>query len=217
MHNNMITVDGQKMGKSLNNFITLNEFFSGEHKALDRPYTPMTIRFFMLQAHYRSTLDFSNDALKAAEKGMNKLFETYNLLDKLKASDTSSTDVRKYEQLCFDALNDDFNTPIVLAHLFDLSKTINLVNSGNETFTEEDITFAKNLMENLLFGILGLRDDREKDDSQLVEYLMKTILAIRQRAKENKDYATADKIREDLEKLNIRLKDSKDGTEWSFI
>ncbi len=217
MHNNMITVDGQKMGKSLNNFITLNEFFSGEHKALDRPYTPMTIRFFMLQAHYRSTLDFSNDALKAAEKGMNKLFETYNLLDKLKASDTSSTDVRKYEQLCFDALNDDFNTPIVLAHLFDLSKTINLVNSGNETFTEEDIAFAKNLMENLLFGILGLRDDREKDDSQLVEYLMKTILAIRQRAKENKDYATADKIREDLEKLNIRLKDSKDGTEWSFI
>ncbi len=217
MHNNMITVDGQKMGKSLNNFITLNEFFSGEHEALDRPYAPMTIRFFMLQAHYRSTLDFSNDALKAAEKGMNKLFESYNLLDKLKVSGTSSTDVRKYEQLCFDALNDDFNTPIVLAHLFDLSKVINQVNSEKETLTKEDIDFVKNLMGTLLFNILGLRDDREKDDSQLVEYLMKTILDIRQQAKENKDYATADKIREELEKLNIRLKDSKEGTGWTFI
>ncbi|RLD35179.1 MAG: hypothetical protein DRI72_01085 [Bacteroidetes bacterium] len=217
MHNNMITIDGQKMGKSLNNFITLNEFFSGEHEALDRPYGPMIIRFFMLQAHYRSTLDFSNDALKAAEKGMNKLFESYNLLDKLKVSGTSSTDVRKYEQLCFDALNDDFNTPIVLAHLFDLSKVINQVNSEKETLTKEDVDFVKNLMGTLLFNILGLRDDREKDDSQLVEYLMKTILDIRQQAKENKDYATADKIREELEKLNIRLKDSKEGTGWTFI
>jgi cysteinyl-tRNA synthetase len=217
MHNNMITIDGQKMGKSLNNFITLNEFFSGEHEALDRPYGPMIIRFFMLQAHYRSTLDFSNDALKAAEKGMNKLFETYNTLDKLKASGTSSTDVRKYEQLCFDALNDDFNTPIMLAHLFDLSKTINLVNTGNETLTQEDIDFVKNLMGVILLQILGLRDDREKDDSKLVDYLMQTIIDIRLQAKKNKDYATADKIREDLEKLNIKLKDTKDGTEWSFV
>ncbi len=217
MHNNMITVNGQKMGKSLNNFITLNEFFSGDHDSLDQPYSPMTIRFFMLQAHYRSTLDFSNDALKAAEKGMNKLFETYNILDKLKASDTSSVDVRKYEQLCFEALNDDFNTPIVLAHLFDLSKTVNLVNSGNATLTKEDIAFVKDLLGTLLFQILGLRDDREKDDSRLVEYLMQTIIDIRLQAKKNKDYATADKIREDLEKLNIRLKDTKDGTEWSFV
>ncbi len=217
MHNNMITIDGQKMGKSLNNFITLNEFFSGEHEALDRPYGPMIIRFFMLQAHYRSTLDFSNDALKAAEKGMNKLFETYNTLDKLKASGTSSTDVRKYEQLCFDALNDDFNTPIMLAHLFDLSKTINMVNTGNETLTQEDIDFVKNLMGVILLQILGLRDDREKDDSKLVDYLMQTIIDIRLQAKKNKDYATADKIREDLEKLNIKLKDTKDGTEWSFV
>ena len=217
MHNNMITIDGQKMGKSLNNFITLNEFFSGEHEALDRPYGPMIIRFFMLQAHYRSTLDFSNDALKAAEKGMNKLFETYNTLDKLKASGTSSTDVGKYEQLCFDALNDDFNTPIMLAHLFDLSKTINLVNTGNETLTQEDIDFVKKLMGVILLQILGLRDDREKDDSKLVDYLMQTIIDIRLQAKKNKDYATADKIREDLEKLNIKLKDTKDGTEWSFV
>jgi cysteinyl-tRNA synthetase len=217
MHNNMITIEGQKMGKSLNNFITLNEFFSGEHEALDRPYGPMVIRFFMLQAHYRSTLDFSNDALKAAEKGMNKLFETYNTLDKLKASDTSSMDVRKYGQLCFDALNDDFNTPIVLAHLFDLSKTINLVNSGSQMLMAEDIAFVKELLGTLLFHVLGLRDEREKDDSQLVEYLMQTIIGLRLQAKKNKDYAMADKIREDLEKLNIRLKDTKDGTEWSFV
>ncbi|MEE4259497.1 MAG: cysteine--tRNA ligase [Bacteroidales bacterium] len=215
MHNNLITTSGQKMGKSLNNFITLDDFFSGNNEALDRSYSPMVIRFFMLQAHYRSTLDFSNEALQAAEKGMNKLLEAYKLLDQIQAS-TSSVDIKKYHGLCFDAMNDDFNTPIALAHLFDLSRIINQVNDGKEGFSKEDIAIAKKLFDTLLFSIFGLRDEKGKDDSHLIDYLMETILDIRKKAKENKDYATADKIREELEKLNIQIKDSKEGSNWSF-
>jgi len=215
MHNNMITIEGQKMGKSLNNFITLNEFFSGDHEALDQAYNPMVIRFFMLQAHYRSTLDFSNEALQAAEKGMNKLIEAYKLLDQIQAS-TSSVDIIKFHDLCYDALNDDFNTPIALAHLFDLARIVNQVNDGKESFSEENIAIAKRLFETLLFSVFGLRDEKGKNDSHLIDYLMDTILDIRKQAKENKDYATADKIREELEKLNIQIKDSKEGSNWSF-
>lgn len=215
MHNNMITIDGQKMGKSLNNFITLNEFFSGDNPSLDRAYDPMVIRFFMLQAHYRSTLDFSNEALQAAEKGMNKLFEAYKLLDQIQAS-TSSVDVKKYQELCYNALNDDFNTPIALAHLFDLARIINQVNDGKESLSAEEIAFAKKLLETVLFEIFGLRADKGKDDGHLIDYLMDTILDIRKQSKENKDYATADKIRQELEKLNIQIKDSKEGSSWTF-
>jgi cysteinyl-tRNA synthetase len=211
----MITIEGQKMGKSLNNFITLNEFFSGNHEALDQAYDPMVIRFFMLQAHYRSTLDFSNEALQAAEKGMNKLFEAYKLLDQIQES-SSSVDIKKYNDLCVDALNDDFNTPIALAHLFDLSRIINQVNDGKQSFAKEDIAIAKKLFETLLFSVFGLRDEKVKDDSHLIDYLMDTILDIRKQAKLNKDFATADKIREELEKLNIQIKDSKEGSNWSF-
>ena len=175
----------------------------------------MTIRFFMLQAHYRSTLDFSNEALQAAEKGMNRLFDTFKLLDNIKP-DESSVDIRKYHDLCFDALNDDFNTPIALAHLFDLSRVINQVNDGKESLSKDDISFAKDLFESGLFKILGLRDEKGKDDSKLVEHLMETMLTIRQQAKNNKDYAASDKIREELEKLNIQIKDTKEGTNWSF-
>jgi cysteinyl-tRNA synthetase len=213
MHNNMITIDGQKMGKSLNNSITLNEFFSGDHEALEHAYSPMVIRFFMLQAHYRSTLDFSNEALKAAEKGMSKLFEAYNLLDRIKPS-VSSVDIKKYHDLCYDALNDDFNTPIALAHLFDMVKMINQVNDGKESFSDADISFAKNLLETILFQVFGLKDENVKDDSRLIDELMGTILNIRKQAKQNKDYATADRIREELGKLNIQIKDGKEGSSW---
>lgn len=218
MHNNMVTINGQKMGKSLNNFITLNEFFSGEHEALDKAYSPMTIRFFMLQAHYRSTIDFSNEALLAAEKGLNKLFETYRLIDTLPVSPKSSVDVRKFDQLCTEALYDDFNTPIVLAHLFDLSRIINQVNDGKEQLSAEDIAFTKSLMNNLIFDLLGLRMEEEttQSDSQLVKHLMDTILEFRKKAKESKDYAAADEIRDKLAALNIQIKDTKDGAKWGF-
>jgi len=216
MHNNMITVEGQKMGKSLNNFITLEEFFTGKHEKLSRAYSPMTIRFFILQAHYRSTVDFSNEALQAAEKGMKKLFETVKLIDSVSPSKESSVDIRSYEERCTEAMDDDFNTPIVLAHLFDLSKIINQVNDGKASLTAEDLAFAKSLYQNWLNNLLGLRDEKDEDDSQLVDYLMGTILELRAAAKINKDYATADKIRDELAKLNIQIKDTKEGAKWGF-
>jgi len=216
MHNNMITVDGQKMGKSLNNFITLDEFFSGNHSALDQAYTPMTIRFFLLQAHYRSTLDFSNDALKAAEKGMNKLFAAYNLLDKLETSEKSTIDLSKQRDLCYNAINDDFNSPILIAQLFDLVKIINQVNDKKEGLAKDDIAFIKQIFDDFLIEVLGMKQEQSNDDSQLVDELMQTILELRQNAKVNKDWGTADKIREELSKINIQVKDTKDGAEWSF-
>lgn len=216
MHNNMITVDGQKMGKSLNNSITLDEFFNGNHSALDQAYTPMTIRFFILQAHYRSTLDFSNEALKAAEKGMNKLFAAYNILEKLEASEKSTIDVNKHRDLCYDAINDDFNSPILIAQLFDLVKIINNVNDKKEKLTAEDIAFVKQIFDDFLIEILGMSQEKTSDDSKLVDDLMQTILEIRQNAKVNKEWGTADKIRDELDKINIQVKDTKDGAEWSF-
>ena len=216
MHNNLITINGQKMGKSLNNFITLDEFFTGEHAELDQAYSPMAIRFFMLQAHYRSTLDFSNEALKAAEKGMNKLFETYRLFEKLKPSESSTTDVAVFESRCKKAMNDDFNTPITLSHLFDLSKLINQVNDGKQTLTSADINKAKGIFDTYLFDILGMRDEEIKDDSHIVDGLMQTILNIRQEAKVRKDYKTADQIRNELEKLNIQIKDTREGASWEI-
>ncbi|MBN2638704.1 MAG: cysteine--tRNA ligase [Bacteroidales bacterium] len=216
MHNNMITINGQKMGKSLNNFITLDEFFTGDHSALDRAYPPMVIRFFILQAHYRSTLDFSTDALQAAEKGMSKLFDAWHLLDNLKASDVSSVDVKAVERLCDEALNDDLNTPVAIAHLFDLARMINLVNDGKEKLSAEDIDYTKKFFGTYLFDILGLKDDQQQDNSQLIDYLMETLLQMRQDAKNNKDYATADRIRNELAKLNIQIKDTKEGSTWKF-
>lgn len=216
MHNNMITINGQKMGKSLNNFITLDEFFSGSHKALDRAYNPMTIRFFILQAHYRSTLDFSTDALKAAEKGMHKLFDAFYLLDELKPSASSSVDIKAIEAKCYEAMSDDFSTPIVIAHLFDLAHTLNHVNSGTESLTKADIDYTRTFFSTFLFDLLGLKDEKEKDDSQLIDYLMKTLLGIRQEAKNKKDYATSDLIRNELAKMDIQIKDTKEGAKWSF-
>ena len=217
MHNNMITVNGQKMGKSLNNFITLDEFFSGKHESLDRAYGPMIIRFFILQAHYRSTLDFSNEALVAAEKGFNRLLNAWHLLGDLKASSESSFDVRQFETKCYEAMNDDLNTPIVIAHLFDVAKLINQVNDGKEKLTQDDIDFLKSFLNTFIFELLGLRDEKASDgNDQVIGYLMETILSIRQGAKQNKDFATADKIRDDLTKLGIVIKDTKDGAKWSL-
>ena len=216
MHNNMITVDGQKMGKSLNNFITLDEFFSGSHTALEQAYTPMTIRFFLLQAHYRSTLDFSNEALKAAEKGMNKLFNTYNLLEKLENSEKSSIDISKHRDMCLSAINDDFNSPILIAHLFDLVRIINQVNDKKESLTKEDQDIVKQIFDDFLFEVLGMELEKTSDNSQLIDHLMQTVLEIRQNAKINKDWATADKIREELDKLDIQIKDTKEGATWGF-
>ncbi|MEJ2593648.1 MAG: cysteine--tRNA ligase [bacterium] len=216
MHNNLITINGQKMGKSLNNFITLEEFFTGNHEALDQAYSPMTIRFFMLQAHYRSTLDFSNESLMAAEKGMHKLLDAYHLLSRLKPSEKSTVEVTKFETLCQEAMNDDFNTPITLSHLFDLARLLNQVNDGKQSLTAGDIEKAREIFELYLFDILGIRDETSQDNASLVDSLMETILRIRQQAKDRKDYTTADQIRDELTKLNIEIKDSREGSSWEI-
>ncbi len=218
MHNNMITIDGQKMGKSLGNFITLNELFSGNHKLLKQAYSPMTIRFFMLQAHYRSTLDFSNEALQAAEKGLSRLFAAWNTLNKLEASDKSSFDVQALKQKCFDAIDDDLNTPILFAHLFDGVKFINSVAAGTESITAADLEELKKLYHDFIFNIAGLKDELEDvaDGENKLDEVMDILLNTRIEAKKNKDFATSDKIRDLLKDAGIIIKDTKDGFEWQL-
>ncbi|MBP5516581.1 MAG: cysteine--tRNA ligase [Bacteroidales bacterium] len=223
MHNNMITINGQKMGKSLGNFITLDEFFNGSHKnpqtgeeMLDQPYSPMTIRFFILQAHYRSTVDFSNDALVAAEKGYTRLMQTFKTLKSLQPSKTSSVDVKEYRQKCYDAMNDDFNTPIVISHLFDMAKVVNTVNDHKATLTQADIDELKDLFQTFVFDVMGLRDEASSDNTAIIDGLMQMILDVRATAKANKDWTTSDKIRDNLAALGIAVKDGKDGATWEL-
>ena len=216
MHNNMITINGQKMGKSLGNFITLDEFFNGTHDKLDQAYSPMTIRFFILQAHYRSTVDFSNEALQAAEKGFAKLMEAYKTLKGLQPSKTSSIDIKEYRQKCYDAINDDLNTPIVISHLFDMARVINTVNDRKATLTQADIDEMKSVMETFLFDILGMKDEAAGNNTKLVDGLMQMILDMRATAKANKDWTTSDQIRDSLKELGVTVKDGKDGATWSY-
>ena len=216
MHNNMITINGQKMGKSLGNFITLDEFFTGKHELLTQAYAPMTIRFFILQAHYRSTVDFSNEALIAAEKGYARLMQAYKTLGRLQPSKSSSVDVKGYRQLCYDAMNDDLNTPIVISHLFDMAKVINTVYDKKATLTQADIDELKGVMDTFVFEVMGLRDESAKDNTALVDGLMKMILDARATAKANKDWATSDRIRDELSSLGVTVKDGKDGATYEL-
>lgn len=216
LHNNMITIGGQKMGKSLGNFITLNEFFEGKHPKLDKAYSPMTIRFFVLQAHYRSTLDFSNEALSAAEKGMKKLFEAQKNIDALPTSDKSSVDFPALFDKCVEAMCDDFNTPMVIAHLFEITRLINLVADKKETVTEAD---KKALKENfaIVFNyILGMKNEQADNSMHIVDSLMQVILSLRKEARANKDWAKSDMIRDELAKAGIVIKDGKDGASWTM-
>ena len=216
IHNNMITINGQKMGKSLNNSITLDEFFLGKHEFIDKAYSPMTVRFFILQAHYRSTLDFSIDALNASEKGLDKLFNAIDTLNKLKPGDRSTSNIKELEKKCYEAMNDDFNTPVLIAYLFEGVKIINSVNDGKESLTADDLNLLKKTFNNFVFEILGLRKEASGDQNYMLDDLIKVILSIRQKAKLNKDYDTADKIRDELTKLNIQLKDTKEGASWEI-
>lgn len=217
MHNNMITINGQKMGKSLGNFITLEELFTGKHKLLEQAYSPMTIRFFVLQAHYRSTLDFSNEALQAAEKGLQRLMKAVELLDKLPVSIGSTVNVADIEKACFDALDDDLNSPIAIAALFDGARTINLIRDGKEQISEDDLKRLKTLFNDVVFNILGLRNDEgEAGNDALTADLINFILNLRVQAKANKDFAASDRIRKQLTDMGIVVKDTKDGFEWEL-
>jgi len=218
MHNNMITINGQKMARSLGNFITLDQFFSGDHPMLDQSYSPMTVRFFILQAHYRSTVDFSNEALQASEKGLLRLFKSIETLKKLKPSDISTVDIDDLRKKCYGALDDDLNSSILLSHLFDGVKYINSVNDGTEKLNNHDLESLKELFNTFIFDILGFKDESEGwGDEKLTGELMKIIIDIRQNAKAQKDFATSDRIREELKKAGVILKDKKDGAEWEVV
>lgn len=218
MHNNMITIGGQKMGKSLGNFITLDEFFSGSHKLLSQAFSPMTIRFFILQAHYRSTVDFSNEALLASEKGLNRLLDAYARIDKVPVSETSSVDIASIRQKCYDALNDDLNSAITISYLFDIATTINSAIGGTVTLNQSDIDEIKALFDTFLFDILGIKNEINSNENgqEAFSKAIDLLLQIRSEAKTNKDWATSDKIRDELNKIGFDIKDGKDGAEWKL-
>ncbi|WP_428321227.1 cysteine--tRNA ligase [Muribaculum intestinale] len=221
MHNNMVTINGQKMGKSLGNFITLDEFFNGTHPALEQAYSPMTIRFFILQAHYRGTLDFSNAALQASEKALNRMLDGYRRLQELKPAEVSTADVSGLRARCYEALNDDLNTPIVIATLFDACRIINQAKDGAVTLTASDIDELKDVFRIFLVDILGIRTEMVEGASQPdamkpFEQAVDLLLEVRAQAKAAKDWATSDLIRDRLAQAGFDIKDTKQGAEWSL-
>ena len=217
MHNNMITINGQKMGKSLGNFITLDQLFSGENDVLAQAYSPMTVRFFILQAHYRSPLDFSNEALQAAEKGYERLMAAVEVLDRLKPSDSNTVDVDGLAEKCFQSMNDDLNTPTLISQLFDGVRMINSVAAGNERLDAAGLEKLKKLYHDFVFTILGLKKESESvgKDHEVLGKVLDMVMSIRTEAKQKKDWATSDKIRDELKAAGVNVKDTKDGYEWS--
>ncbi|MBF1062464.1 MAG: cysteine--tRNA ligase [Prevotellaceae bacterium] len=223
MHNNMITINGQKMGKSLGNFITLEQFFTGEHASLDQAYSPMTIRFFILSAHYRGTVDFSNEALKAAQKGYDRLMDGLANLDRIQPSKGSQPDTHKFvhelRQRCYDAMNDDLQTPLVISALFEACHVINLLLDHKTKISVEDLKELGDTMRLFTFDILGLKSnkgannaEREKAYGKIVDMVLK----MRQQAKEAKDWTTSDEIRDALANAGFEVNDTKDGVTWKL-
>jgi cysteinyl-tRNA synthetase len=208
------------MGKSYNNFITLEQFFTGQHELLTKPFSPMTIRFFILMAHYRSTVDFSSEALEAAEKGLERLTETYTRLMKLQPSEKSTVDVSGLRQRCTEAMDDDLNSPIVISHLFDSARAINTVFDGKGTISKEDLKELQDTWKLFAEDILGLRlsADSAADNTSLDAYrgAVDMLLEMRLEAKRQKDWTTSDRIRNQLTALGFNIKDTKDGFEWSL-
>ena len=228
MHNNMLTINGQKMGKSYNNFITLEQFFMGNHPLLEKAYSPMTIRFFVLSAHYRSTVDFSNDALMAAEKGLDKLQNAISDLERVQVSDKCDTEtekvVKSLREKCYDAMNDDFATPQVISYLFEACTTINKLIDHKATICADCLNELKDTMHLFTFDILGLStlgsqrsngggsEAREEAFGKVVDM----VLELRAKAKAEKDWATSDKIRDELAAAGFEVKDTKDGVTWKL-
>ncbi|MBO6012506.1 MAG: cysteine--tRNA ligase, partial [Bacteroidales bacterium] len=226
MHNNMITIDGKKMGKSYGNFITLDEFFTGSHPKLTQAYSPMTIRFFILMAHYRSTVDFSNEALQSAEKGMKRMMEGYSSISRLKASAASAeTDetlktVKALEEKMYEAMNDDLTTPIVISNLYELVSLINKIIDGQAKADEAGIARIQDVFKTFLIDILGMKDESgagaSDDKTAAYKGAVDLLLDVRAQAKANKDWATSDLIRNKMAELGFAVKDTKDGATWSL-
>jgi cysteinyl-tRNA synthetase len=223
MHNNMITINGQKMGKSLGNFITLEQFFKGTHPSLEQPYSAMTIRFFILSAHYRGTVDFSNDALKASEKGLERLLGGINDLNRVVPAAQSDEQthrlVSELAQKCYDAMNDDFATPQVISHLFEACTTINKILDHKASISEDDLHTLNDTMRLFTFDLLGLKEEKGKsNDAREEAYgkVVEMVLDLRAKAKAAKDWATSDKIRDELAAAGFEVKDTKDGVTWKL-
>lgn len=218
MHNNMITINGKKMGKSYNNFITLEQFFKGDHPLLTRPYGPMVIRLFILQAHYRSPLDFSDENLQSAEKALQKLNEARGRLKNLKASADKDADLPDYMQMALDAMNDDLNTPIALSHIFDAVKTINAATDGNLKLSQRNIDDLNRLFDTVLTGLMGILPEESTAGIDMEPYrkAVDLVLEVRANAKAQKDWATSDLIRDRLSEIGFNIKDTKNGAEWSL-
>ena len=215
MHTNMLTVNGVRMSKSAGNGFLPHELFTGNHPLLVKGFSPMTVKFFMLQAHYRSTLDFSNDALDASEKGFKRLMNAVSLLDKLVPAATGNIAIDTIKENCIKAMDDDFNSPVVIAELFEAARIINSVYNGKTTVDQDELEKLKHLMQDFVFDIFGLKD--EDSSNTELNAVLEMVIDIRKSAKENKDYATSDKIRVGLQQMGIQLKDSKEGTNWSKI
>jgi cysteinyl-tRNA synthetase len=217
IHNNMITINGQKMARSLGNFITLDQLFSGDHPMLKQAYSPMTIRFFILQAHYRSTVDFSNEALQAAEKGFQRLMKGFETIDKVQPSANSTVDIKALRNKCYEALDDDLNSPILISHLFEGVKYVNSAIDGSEKLSSEDLVLLKKMFGTFVSDILGLKSESEtKKDEKLTADLIKIIIDLRQEAKSRKDFSASDRIRNDLKNAGVVLRDKKDGVDWEL-
>jgi cysteinyl-tRNA synthetase len=217
MHANMLTLNGKKMSKSTGNNILPREIFSGNNDKLSKSFSPVVTRFFMLQAHYRSILDFSNDAIIAAEKGFNRLMEAIEILKEIKPSGSSSLNIAEWRQLCYDAMNDDFNSPILIAQLFEAVRYINLLKDGKETITQNDLELLSNTLKGFIFDVLGLKDEAADDNNNnKLEGVVNMLIGMRNEARANKDFALSDQIREQLKVLGIELKDSKEGTTFSI-
>jgi cysteinyl-tRNA synthetase len=218
MHTNMLTVNGVRMSKSAGNGFLPMELFTGKHKLLEKGYSPMSVRFFMMQTHYRSTLDFSNEALQASEKGFDRLMNAVKTLEKLIPSDKSTSDITALQAKCHEAMNDDFNSPVLIANLFEGARIINSVNDGKETISKPDLELLKKIFHGFIFEVLGFQEERSSaSHDELANNLMNLILEIRNEAKAKKDFPTSDKIRDGLSKANIIIKDTKYGTTWEKV
>ena len=219
MHTNMLTMNGLRMSKSTGNYILPMELVTGENTFFEKPFQPNIVRFCFLQAHYRSVLDISNDAMLASEKGYSRLMESYKLIPMLKASNVSTLDIAAWKQSCYDAMNDDFNTPILIAQLFEGARYINLVNDGKESLTADAIQLLQNTISSFLFDVLGISNEATSGNSNTTEKLsgvVEMLIGMRNEARANKNFALSDQIRDQLLALGIQLKDGKEGTSFSF-
>jgi cysteinyl-tRNA synthetase len=217
MHTNMLTLNGKKMSKSTGNNILPGEIFTGDSPFLSKGFSPNVARFFMMQAHYSSVLDFSDDAIVAAEKGYNRLMEAMDTVGDIVLGTTSTLDISKWKQTCYDAMNDDFNSPILVAQLFEGVKFINLLKINSETLTAADLDDFTATMRSFLYDVLGLKDEKSvEDNNEKLEGMVNMLITMRDNARANKDFALSDQIRNQLTALGIHLKDGKDGTSFTY-